>query len=338
MPPKLSILLPTHNRRDTVEIALESLFAQDFTDWEVLVVGDGCTDGTGEMIEQLQRRDSRVRWFDLPKGPGFGYANRNIALKKAEGELVGFMADDDIVFSNHVGRLVELMQDDAAHIAAVGSLWVDARGYIVPAVGPLHDRGYREIFFAGNNRLPASVFIHRRLAFDELGYWREDLKKCGDLDFWQRIIARWGEESIRMDPHCSCVHFRAPWKQKGLHPDPHDSSEWKKLISEQRLGEELHISDKSGGSLQQALWQRLQNDPESAVNLRQAAVRALESYAYVASVMCHDALQAENIALVHERERAEKWKVKQRQQIARAERWKERAESYRDELNSRKGR
>jgi len=190
MMPHLSILLPTHNRCDTLAVAVKSLLAQSFQDWELLVVGDGCSDGTADWIEALQQRHPRVRWFDLPKGPGFGYANRNTALRQARGELIGFMADDDLVLDEHLARQVALMRDPAVQLGAVGSLSVNSDGVMVPTVGPLHDEGYYTAFMAGDNRLPAATVIHRRAVFDELGLWSETLPRRADLDMWQRIIGR----------------------------------------------------------------------------------------------------------------------------------------------------
>ncbi|MDC0259578.1 glycosyltransferase, partial [Verrucomicrobiales bacterium] len=139
----ISILLPTHNRAATTTIALQSLLGQSFQDWEVLVVGDGCDDGTGELVKAVAESDPRVRWFDLPKGANFGYANRNIALREARGELIGFLADDDLYFFSHVERLVALMKDPAVQLGVSSALWVDTSGHMIPVVAPLHDAGYR---------------------------------------------------------------------------------------------------------------------------------------------------------------------------------------------------
>ena len=326
----ISILLPTHNRVATTRIALQSLLAQSFQDWEVLVVGDGCDDGTGELVTALAENDPRVRWFDLPKGAHFGYANRNIALREARGELIGFLADDDLYFFSHVERLVALMADPEAQLGVASALWVDAAGRMIPVVAPLHDAGYRERFLGGENRIAASSFVHRRKVFDEVGYWREDLPKHGDLDLWHRIIARYGAGSVRTDPRHSLVHFGAPWKRAGVDPDPHDFGAWQNLIESQRLDADLGI-DGGDGLLQERLWEFLTCGGGYVVEsqrLELAAARTLESFAFAAMEEISRLSSLRGVPREKYDEqvaRAEKWKSKQREALARADRWKARA-------------
>jgi glycosyltransferase involved in cell wall biosynthesis len=332
--PRISILLPTHNRLATLRIAIGSLTAQSYGHWELLVVGDGCDDGTGEMVKLIGASDPRVRWFDLPKAAGFGYANRNVALKQARGELIGFLADDDLYFHRHVERLVDLMENPAVHLGVSSALWVDGDGHMIPVVAPLHDDGYRARFLAGENRLAASSFVHRRAAFEEVGYWREDLPRLGDLDLWHRIIARYGEESIRTDPRCSLVHFRAPWKRVGVDPDPHDFGTWQTVIRDGRIDPELAIP-RGDGLLQERLWSRLANDYAARSQaFEMAGDRTLETFAFVGmgeisrlnKSLGKDGAYIPRAKYEEELKRAEKWKRKQRGALERAERWKARAE------------
>jgi hypothetical protein len=222
------------------------------------------------------------------------------------------------------------MKDPAAQLGVASALWVDASGHMIPVVAPLHDAGYRGRFLGGENRIAASSFVHRRGVFDEVGYWREDLPKHGDLDLWHRIIARYGADSVRTDPRHSLVHFRAPWKRAGVDPDPHDFGTWQHLIESQRL--DAHLKIAAGEQLlQERLWAFLTRGDGYAAGsqcLESAAARTLESFAFAS--MDEVARLSGEFGVPREKyeeqvARAEKWKAKQREALARAESWKARA-------------
>jgi len=103
MAPRFSVLLTTHNRANLLRYAISSVLSQTEGDFELLIVGDGCTDNSSAIVAAFN--DSRIRWFDLPKAPYFGYANRNVVLRQASGEYIAFVTDDDLVFPDHLALL-----------------------------------------------------------------------------------------------------------------------------------------------------------------------------------------------------------------------------------------
>jgi uncharacterized coiled-coil protein SlyX len=209
--PRFSILLPTHNRADVLPFAILSVLGQTVQDYELLVVGDGCTDETAEVVARFE--DPRVRWFDLPKAPGFGYANRNVALREARGGLIAFMAHDDIWLPDHLQLLEQHFADPAIELAYSRPLWVAPDGLITPTAFNLHERAMRESFLARQeNHIPAACVVHRRECLARYGYWDEALPGGGDWDMWARIIAGGGEHNVAYESAPTCLHFRAIWK------------------------------------------------------------------------------------------------------------------------------
>jgi len=260
---RLSILLPTHERPDTLRLAIGSVLEQEFEDWELLVCGDGCTSETEDLMVEFVRRDRRIRWFPFDKTPGFGYANRNRALAEAKGELIGFMAHDDLVFSDHWVRTVAAFDAPGVHLSFTNAAWVADDGSLVPTIFSLHDKVVRERFVSmRDNRIPATCFVYRRKAIEDVGLWDDTLPRNGDLDLWSRIIRHYGEQCFRYHPVVSVLHFRAIWKTEEQ-PDPQNGELWRRLFEDPgRLPESLktlipanELPQKVFSSIQSREWE-----------------------------------------------------------------------------------
>lgn len=211
--PRVTVLLPTHNRSDTLRLSLASVLGQTVDDLEVLVVGDGCTDDSARVVASFG--DPRVRWFDLPKAAGFGYANRNVALGEARGELVAFAAHDDLWFPDHLATLIPAFDDPAVVLAYTMPLWIDPEGLVTPMPVNLGDDELRREFLERRrNVLPAGNVVHRRSCFDRVGYWDPGRNGAGDWDLWSRIIeAHGGRSALAYVPLPTQAHFRASWRR-----------------------------------------------------------------------------------------------------------------------------
>src|SRR4051794_32663065 len=170
--PAVSVLLPTHNRADVLSFAIRSVLAQSFADFELLVCGDGCTDDTAAVVDSFA--DARLRWFDLPKAPAFGYANRNLVLAQARGRFVAMMSHDDLWFPDHLALLLPLFDDDAADIAYSRPLWVSNAGLALPAAQNLDDAEALAAFMAKmSNSVPSTCWVCRRDALEAAGRFDE---------------------------------------------------------------------------------------------------------------------------------------------------------------------
>lgn len=207
--PRISILMPTHSRVDVIGMAIQSVLDQTVEDFELLVVGDGCAPGTAEVVETFQ--DARIRFFDLPKAPNFGYANRNIALREARGELIGFTADDDLLFPDHFEVLTEGLKGGAA-IAYSQALWVSTDGIAAPFLTNLELADEFRMFTEVGNTIPASCFLYRADSLPSLDVWPEDLASAGDWQLWRRIIRENPRNPLTYCRVPTVLHFSAKWK------------------------------------------------------------------------------------------------------------------------------
>jgi len=260
--PKLSILMPTHNRADVLGIAIESVLNQSYTDFELLIVGDGCTDETAWVVSQFE--DDRIIWMDLPKAPNFGYANRNIALKEAKGQYIGFAAHDDILLPDHFARCIKVLDEEQdVDLVYTRPLWVMDDGFIFPIEFNLHEALTREPFLQmKHNALPASCVVHRRSCFKTVGYWNEEMARCGDWDMWIRIINGGMDENYRFLRDPTCLHFVANWKNKPLTSGLREAMHWRKLYESTKTIPPVlmqHISD--GKSPQEEIGNSIKRNP-----------------------------------------------------------------------------
>ena len=112
---KISVIIPVYNREEYVEECIRSVFAQSYTDFEIIIIDDGSTDNTVEICEELAKEDSRIR-IHLGKHRGVSAA-RNIGLDVAQGEFVFFIDSDDVIHPFLFETLVSGMREHGAGIS-----------------------------------------------------------------------------------------------------------------------------------------------------------------------------------------------------------------------------
>jgi glycosyltransferase involved in cell wall biosynthesis len=105
--------MPTYKHEAFIERALESLLAQEWTDWELLILDDGSPDATAQRVEPFLS-DPRISYRRLEENAGLGAA-LNLLLEAARGEFVAYLPSDDVYYAAHLRTLVEALQ---AHPAA----------------------------------------------------------------------------------------------------------------------------------------------------------------------------------------------------------------------------
>ncbi len=122
MMPLVSVLMPVFNSADTLPLALASLQAQIYEDWECIIVDDGSTDDPAVIVNSA--RDARIHFHRLDRNRGRGYA-RQCALDLARGKYVAFLDGDDWIFPTKLRNQVEFLtaQPDVAIVSTGMAIW-----------------------------------------------------------------------------------------------------------------------------------------------------------------------------------------------------------------------
>jgi glycosyltransferase involved in cell wall biosynthesis len=266
---RFTVLMPTHARPDVIGFAIESVLAQSEPDFELLVVGDGVADETRAAVARFS--DPRVRWFDLPKAPGFGYANRNTALREARGELLAMASDDDLMLPDHLERMGAALAEPRAKLVYAQTLWVSSDGIAAPDLTDLSHPTERQRFLIKANSLAAGAIGYRRDSFNTLVHWPEQVLSAGDWWMWKDIIARHGMESVRGLREIIHLHFAAPRMGRRDGRSPRLRAWLKRADRGEPWPAALRIPPKPGEPPQAAYAEALRTDPTWPAAVREGA-------------------------------------------------------------------
>ncbi len=163
--PYFSIVTPVYNREREIRQAIDSCLAQDFGDYEVIVVDDASTDNTPAVVASYL--DPRVRLIRHPRNRGAGPA-RNSAIRVSSGRWIVYLDSDDELLSECLSRIFEVVSRDADHIGRFGFLYNIDKGGVSPSLLPPNGvLGYEDwLRFAESARWSDALWVTRRDTFD----------------------------------------------------------------------------------------------------------------------------------------------------------------------------
>ena len=190
MPARVSVVLPVYNGERYLAEAIASVLGQTYADFEFIIVDDGSTDGSIEIIDEYARRDSRILPVLLPENQGNASA-RNRGIERARGEYVATFDHDDICLPNRLLRQVNYL-DANPQVGVLGSnIWIvdqDLRLLSVqsyPQSHPLILWGFLfKVAIAG----PTTLIRHDLLA--AAGGYAEGNLSTDDTELWSRLIMK----------------------------------------------------------------------------------------------------------------------------------------------------
>jgi len=183
--PKVSIVMSVYNGEAYLAEALDSIFAQTFSDWELIVVDDGSTDTSGEILDAYS--DSRLVQIRNERNIG-QTRSLNRGLKIARGEFIARQDADDVSHPERFRRQIKFMES-RPDIGLLGTSYdiIDQRGQILEMIQPpTVDQELREHLESGNIFCHGSIMI-RRDCLDLVGGYNVQFLVAQDYDLWLRL-------------------------------------------------------------------------------------------------------------------------------------------------------
>jgi glycosyltransferase involved in cell wall biosynthesis len=205
MHPRVTVVIPTYNWSSVLPYSIGSVLGQTFSGFELLVIGDGCTDDSEAVVRGIG--DPRVQWVNIPRH-GHQSGPNNEGIRRARGEYIAYLGHDDLWLPHHLAVLVPALDAGADVAHAVTAL-----------VAPDGEQRAGTLY-------PTST-VHRRSIVDVIGGWRDyrELTMPPELALWQR--AREAGLRFTFVPRLTSIKFPAASRRGVYRERPsHEQAAW----------------------------------------------------------------------------------------------------------------
>lgn len=162
--PTVSVIIATYNRSNVLAIAIKSVLAQTYPHWELLVIGDACTDDTAAVVAGFG--DARIRFHNLAQNVGEQSGPNNEGMRQAKGKYLAFLNHDDLWLPDHLENAVAAVEKSTADLvfALTGVAEPEGRHFLY---GPTPTGAFDPGMF-----VPATAWVFRREMLESVGPWK----------------------------------------------------------------------------------------------------------------------------------------------------------------------
>ncbi|MHB1105158.1 MAG: glycosyltransferase family 2 protein [Lutibacter sp.] len=196
MNPLISIIIPTYNRAHLLRETLDSVLAQTYANWECIIIDDGSTDNTFEVVSNYIKKDSRFKYLVRPIERIKGASTcRNIGLENAKGEFIQFLDSDDLLSGNKLFDQITILAKYGDHAIAtckwgrfnaitslnLRNIYNSYKNFNL-GIDLLLNFGEHSEFF------PLMVYLVPKKTIELSGKWDESLSNNDDGEFFTRVL------------------------------------------------------------------------------------------------------------------------------------------------------
>ena len=181
--PKVSVIIATYNYSCVLRYAIATVLWQTFRDFELIVVGDCCTDDSEAVVESFG--DPRIQWLNLKENSGSKSLPNNAGIERARGEYIAYLAHDDLWHPAHLETLVGAIDQSACDFAYTVAVSVPPAGETRREVSGIFPDCFRDGY-----GLTHSTVIHRKAVIERMGNWPDYrlVQRPADVLFWSNAL------------------------------------------------------------------------------------------------------------------------------------------------------
>jgi len=184
----ISVIIPTYNRSQLLIRAIKSVVNQTYQNFEIIVINDGSTDDTDEVIKRVL--DERITYLRHADNKGAATA-RNTGIRAAKGEYIAFLDSDDEWLPKKLAKQIKILKSTLSKVGVIytGSWRImnHEKFYIpAPTISPKEGNIYNNIL-CGKYLVPTPAAVVKKVCFEKVGMFDESLPALEEWDLWIRI-------------------------------------------------------------------------------------------------------------------------------------------------------
>jgi len=246
--PLVTVIIPTYNRAHLLNRAIRSVLSQTFQDWELIVVDDGSTDNTEEIVKGFS--DSRLHYIRHKVNCG-APAARNTGIKMAQGDYIAFLDSDDEWLPEKLEKQLKIFEnsEDEVGVVYTGAVFIDEETGKVRIKKPWAKGKIFLEELAFNPVGSTSRVMVKRECFDKCGGFDEEMESNEDWEIWIRLAEHYNfnyveeplvryfehKDSLSAQPDRLVAGYKKLWAKYGIERQ----KRWIRTLHYFRLGHRL---------------------------------------------------------------------------------------------------
>ena len=183
----VSIVMPAYNAEKYIGAAIDSVIAQTYQNWELIVVDDCSTDNTAEIVTEYMKKDERIKYHKLEKNSGAAVA-RNTAVEIAQGKYMAFLDSDDVWFPEKLSKQIYFMEENNYIFTCTSYTKIDEEGkYLNRTIGVRKQSNYDDILKKnpGNSTVIYNAEVIGKVTIP-------NIRKRNDYVMWLSVVKKAG--------------------------------------------------------------------------------------------------------------------------------------------------